>query len=322
MRMPARCGVVVVAAGLAIAGASSAEAGRILDRVKAEGVVRCGAAPRPGLLEQTAQGAHGLLADLCRAIAVAALGPSARAALDVYDSDRAFDAVRDGRDEVFFLSGSDIVGQRLAGRVLPGPTVFLEKTALMVPAASPARHLDMLADQPICFEQGTDAHRTLEAWFAERRLPFIRMGYQEPDEMHDAYDSGVCHALAGEATALAALRSDGDPHRRGSRILPEPLARFAIVAATGLDDAAWSADVAWIAMALIDAQRPTGAFKAGGADSLPLDGPAIGLVPDWQKQMLAATGSYDAMTARTVGPSSPLALSADEDLLPATPWNE
>ena len=313
---------VILVAGLAVGGVSAAQAGSTLDRIKAEGVVHCGAAPRPGLLEQTAGSAHGLLADICRAIAVATLGPSARAALDIYDSDRAFDAVRSGRDEVFFVSGSDIVDQHLAGRVLPGPTVYLESTALMVPAASPARHLDRLADEPICFEQGTDAHRMLEAWFAEHHLPFVRMGYQEPDEMHDAYDSGVCHALAGEATDLAALRSDGHPQRQGSRILPEPLARFPILVATGLDDAAWSADVAWIVMALLATQHAPGAFKAGGADSLPLDGPAIGLVADWQARMVAAAGSYDTMVDRNLGLSSPLALPANQDLLAATPWNE
>lgn len=313
---------VALAAGLAVAGATAAEAGGTLDRVKAEGVVHCGAVPRPGLLEQTERGAHGLLADLCRAIAVATVGPSARAALDVYDSDIAFDAVRAGRDEVFFVSGSEIVDQHLAGHILPGPTVFLESTALMVPAGSPARQLDMLADQPICFEQGTAAHRTLEAWFAERRLPFVRMGYQEPDEMHDAYDSGVCHALAGEATALAALRSDGDPQRRGSRILPESLARFPIVAATSVEDAVWSAEVAWIMMALIDGRRAPGAFKASGTDSLPLDGAAIGLMPDWQHQVSSAVGSSEAMVERNLGTRSPLALPIDDALLLTTPWNE
>lgn len=309
-------------AGLALGKAPPAEAGSILDRVRAEGVVHCGAVPRPGLLETSKQGVNGLLADVCRAIAVAALGPSARTALDVYDSDRGFDAVRAGRDEVFFLSGSDIVDQHLADHVLPGPAVFVESTALMVPAGSPALHLDMLANEPICFEQGTDAHRMLEAWFAEHRLSFVRMGYQEPDEMHDAYDSGVCHALAGEATGLAALRSDGDPQRQGSRILPEPLARFPVIAATGLDDAAWSADVAWIVMAMIGTQRATGAFKAGGTESLPLDGSTIGLVANWQTVMVAATGPYGAIVDRNLGPSSPLKLPSDQDLLAATPWNE
>lgn len=320
MRMRPFC--IALAVGLTAGFASAAHAGSTLDRVKAEGVVHCGAVPRPGLLEQTAAGAHGVLADLCRAIAVATLGPTARAALDVYDSDRAFDAVRGGRDEVFFLSGSELVDQHLAGHVLPGPTVFLEETALMVPAASPAEHLGMLAGQPICFEQGTDAHRTLEASFAEHRLPLIRMGYQEPDEMHDAYDAGVCHALAGEVTDLAALRSDGDAQRRGSRILPEPLARFPLVAATSLEDAAWSADIAWIVMALIDSGRPAGAFQASGIDSLPIDGPSIGLPPGWRQQMIAATGSYQAIVERNLGAGSPLLLSADGDTLPVTPWNE
>ena len=46
-----------------------AQAGSVLDRIKSQKVIRCGAVPRPGLLQVGRNGhASGLLLDLCRAI--------------------------------------------------------------------------------------------------------------------------------------------------------------------------------------------------------------------------------------------------------------
>ena len=98
--------------------------------------------------------------------------------------------------------------------ILPGPIPIPRVRRRWFPEASPARTLRDLAGQPICFLQGEASHRHLEAYFAARRLPFVRMGYQEPDELYDAFAAGACAAYAGEATRLAR-------QRRGARILEE-----------------------------------------------------------------------------------------------------
>ncbi len=64
---------------LALGGATPALAGNILDRVKAEGVLRCGGVERPGLISIDDQGhARGLELDICRALASVVLGPTGR----------------------------------------------------------------------------------------------------------------------------------------------------------------------------------------------------------------------------------------------------
>jgi general L-amino acid transport system substrate-binding protein len=303
-------GLSLSLAALATAGLDGvAWAGPTLDRVKASGAIRCGAVARPGLLDQKADGTpSGLLVDLCRAIGVAAGGSSVTVRVTVYDSDRSYDEVRAGRDDVFFLSGAEIVEQRLASFVAPGPPAFHEAIALMVAGASAAQRPDDLADQPICFLQGDASHHRLEAYFAAKRLPFIRMGYQEEDEMHDAFDSGQCHAMAGEATTLAAVRLEGGKTLRSGRILAEPLASFPIIVATAPSDGAWAALAFWTVDMLIDADRPKRDWAAGGLDSLPIDAPALGLVKGWRERVLAATGGYVEIFRRHVGDASPLDL--------------
>ena len=303
-------GLSLSLAALATAGlVGVAWAGPTLDRVKASGAIRCGAVARPGLLDQKAGGTpSGLLVDLCRAIGVAAAGSSVAVRVTVYDSDKSYDEVRAGRDDVFFLSGTEIVAQNLAGFVAPGPPAFHQTIALMAAGDSAARRPDDLANQSICFLQGDASHHRLEAYFAAKHLPFIRMGYQEEDEMHDAFDSQQCRAMAGEATTLAAVRLEGGRTLRSGRILAEPLASFPIIVATAPSDGTWAALAFWTVDMLIDADRPKRDWAAGGLDSLPIDAPALGLSTGWRERVLAATGGYAEIFRRNVGDASPLDL--------------
>jgi general L-amino acid transport system substrate-binding protein len=303
---------LLVAVAATVVPLSAASASTTLDRIKADGVIRCGAAEKSGLFERGEDGApRGLLVDFCRAFGVAATGPAVKVAMDVYDA--SYDAARSGRDDVFFLSGSEIVDQKLAGRILPGPVVFLQSSALMVANGSPARRPEDLAGQSICFLQGDVSHRQVEAFFAARRLSFIRMGYQEPDELYDAFDAQICSALAGEATTLASVRLEGGKTRREGRILAEPLARFPILAATSVEDGAWAALVFWTVTTLMNADRPTRDWAAGGLDSLPIE--SLPAAPDWRKNVLAATGGYAAILRRNLGDASPLKLPAGSNSL-------
>src|ERR1700735_4383464 len=105
-----RVSLLALATVVIVGFAAIARAGPVLDRVKAAGAIHCGAVARPGLLMSSPDGAEtGLLVDLCRAIGVAAAGASIKTSVSVYDSDRAFDAVRQGRDDVYFFSGAEIV---------------------------------------------------------------------------------------------------------------------------------------------------------------------------------------------------------------------
>jgi general L-amino acid transport system substrate-binding protein len=174
-----------------------------------------------------------------------------------------------------------------------------------------------LAGRSICFLQGDASHRHLEAYFAARRLAFQRMGYQEEDELHDAFDARQCQAWAAEVTTLAAVRLEGGKTLRGGRILSEPLASFPIIVATGTSDGAWSALVFWTIATLIDADRPHRDWAAGGLDSLPIAAAPIGIAAGWREAVLAATGSYQAMFRRNVGQGSRLDIPAGPNTLPA-----
>jgi len=297
----------LVAAALLLAlTAPGAHAGTVLDRVRHDGVVRCGGEARPGLMKIGTDGhSAGLLLDLCRAIGAAVLGPDGRFEFHQYESSKSYDAVRNNEDDVFFLSATEMAEEGLTGKVLPGPPVFFETTAVMVSEASPAQHLSDLAGKPICFPIARNGARHLEAWFADHKLDYIRMGFQADVEMNDAYNVQVCKGLAGEITTLAEVGIDGGVNHLKSRILPETLAAFPILAATGTRDAEWAAVVAWAVHTLQRAEVGTTYWRTGGAESLPVEADDLKLPKDWQKRVVGAAGSYADIYQRNLGDGSP-----------------
>src|ERR1700722_3981608 len=131
---------------IALALCSSAHAGPIVDRIKSSGVIRCGGAPRPGLVGQSPDGApSGLYLDLCRAIGAALLRGDGRIEFHPYDSDKAFTRVATSADDVFFLDGTDIADHRLASAVALGPAIYFVSTAAMVHGPAPIQQLSDLA---------------------------------------------------------------------------------------------------------------------------------------------------------------------------------
>jgi general L-amino acid transport system substrate-binding protein len=121
---------------------TAGNAGSVLDRVKQDGILRCGAKFRPGLVSVGPDGrAAGLLLDFCRAVGAAVLVPESRFEFYQYESSKSYDAVRKNEHDVFFLSASELIDEDVAGKVMPGPTVFYETTSVMVSESSAAQHL-------------------------------------------------------------------------------------------------------------------------------------------------------------------------------------
>jgi general L-amino acid transport system substrate-binding protein len=302
--------VSVILALLAVVNfASDAQAGTVIERVKARGVVRCGSAERPGLAHLATHGRwQGLNADICRAVAAAILGSPDRIEFHRYETPRNFQAVRRGQDDIYFLTASEIIENGLAGRVTPGPTVFVESDAVMVTSSSPTQHVSDLADDSICYMIASSAERSLEAYFDALHKHWDHRAFSEDGEMNDTYNVQHCHAIAGEITTLTATRLDRGVNRITSRILPEPLTVFPIMAATGTEDAQWSALVAWTVHTLISAERPETRWYAGGVRAMPIAAPELGLDKNWQQRVIKAVGNYREIFERNLGSRSPLKL--------------
>ena len=309
--------IALVFAGLL--SASPVLAGPVLDRVKAAHTLTCGAEERAGIAEvDEAGGAKGLAVDLCRAVAVAVLGPEGRITFTVLNATRDFASLGEGRIDLAFLSGGTMLTEHLADRLLPGPAVYAREEAVMVPETSTIRGIRDLQGRSVCFMIGTGAERALEAALEREHVEIERSGYQEDVELRDAYNVGRCVAVAGDATFLAEVRQDGGIHSLKSRILEQPLALDPLYLATGLDDARWSAVASWTFETLVLASAPRSSYSGEGADRLAAAVTPLGLRDGWFGDVLKAVGTYADIRRRNLGPESELRLATG----PNAPWPE
>ncbi len=284
-------------------------AGSVADRVKARGFVRCGSTRRPGLADTDGQGRWtGLNVDVCRGIAAAVLGSPGLIEYHEYETPKQFDAVRTLQDDVYFLTGSEIDEQELAGKIVPGPTIFVESHNVMVPSNSAVLHVGDLAGSTICFLIGSLTERSLSAYFDTFQKSWLPLPFSEVGEMNDAYNVQRCRAIAGEITNLAAARLNAGENHPAGRILSEPLSVFPVIAATGTSDAQWSAIVSWTVITLISSERHETRWYAGSSRAMPITAPELGLDKGWQGRVLAAIGNYADIFERHLGEGSQLKL--------------
>jgi hypothetical protein len=84
-------------------------------------------------------------------VAVAVFGTQARYAYHRYEAPSDFNAIRDGSDQLAFLSFDEMSEQKLTDKVLPGPAVFVESHDVLVASDSPIQKLADLSGQSACF---------------------------------------------------------------------------------------------------------------------------------------------------------------------------
>jgi len=315
-----RLALALVILSLVACMVERATAGGVLDRVQSRGSVQCAGFERPGLAapDRDTGAWRGLEVDICRAVAAAVLGDPDKISFHGYAD--AADKARQihGADDVVFLTGTEIQASRLGGRIVPGPAIFIESHALMVPAAAREQHVAEIArNAGICFMSGSPLERSLPAFFDALRQRWRPVPFSEDGEMLDAYNVQRCHAVAGELTALAALRQQRGINNLESRILPEPLLTYPILATTSVQDGEWSAIVAWTVYTLIAADRPAGKWLTGGADAMSAPLAELGMRAGWQARVVKAVGTYRDVFERNLGAKSGLRLPAGLNAAPA-----
>lgn len=292
-------------AGVAVCATAGAVRAATLDRVRQANTLQCGAVAQAGMADAAEDGRiTGLAVDLCRAAAIAVLGPAGQIAFHLYDSAKDFDPVRAGTDDLAFLSAATLAEQGLAGATVPGPAVFVTELTVMTPPGRPALGSGGVA----CFMAGLPPHQALEAWATRTHASIARIGFQELSEMHDAFDSGRCDAMADEAGELAEFRAEA-PNRAGATIQPA-LGVMPVYAVTPVTDGAWAGLMGWTLAAIVQSEAEPNPWRS--------DPVVPGLRTGWAKDVVSVLGGYGDMLARNTGAGSKLGLPPRVN----APWPE
>jgi general L-amino acid transport system substrate-binding protein len=295
-----------------------------VEHVRSTGQVSCGIVASPEDWNKT--DLHGPLmaldSEICKAVAVAALGPRFKLDVNAFDSElEAEESLSRGGVDLVVGVSPDATSM-WHWNIAFGPPVFFDGQGLLVRGDASVRSLADLAGMKVCVVEGTDNEKVLLARTVAKGIAINPLPFQEEGEMDDGLAVRHCDAVSAYVSRLAQLRYTYPKQLSRDRIMPELLTLAPVAPAYRRDDPQWSMIVDWTVHALIQAEA-SGVTKANvGAERASEDliiqrllgvdwatSRALGLpAKDWAAQVIAAVGNYGEIYARTVGSGSALQL--------------
>lgn len=216
-----------------------------LTRVRERGYLLCGIDRAEAEYSSTDE--HGSRVafdgDLCKAVAVAALGPQARFLVTLYaDDGTSRQALLDGKADIIASLSKELspaAGQTVASSIGFTEPILHDPIRLMVPRSSGVHHAPELSGKLVCLLSETNVQDQVQRWFDARHLDLLPFPFQEEGEMEAAFVTGHCTALAGDLTRLAETRTDTGSRAQDYVLLPDALADDPLAIAYRAGDPAW-----------------------------------------------------------------------------------
>jgi general L-amino acid transport system substrate-binding protein len=310
-------------AGLIIGTTATANAGTTLDRIKAAGSLTCGInTEEPEYSTQDAHGNHGAFdLDICKAVAVATLGPNAKFTVKPYrDEQDALKALKSGEIALLATGSLNYINTTNTGFGFSRP-IFYDYQGFLVNKTMGIRSPRDLAGKKVCFLGGTEIEIELQGYMKREKIDWLPFSFQEEGEMEAAFITRNCAAITADVSQLAYERIAFKGMTRNFEILPDVIAKDPLAPAYRLDDPQWAAIVNWTVESLIQAEesRVTQVNLAAMKKS---DDPVIQrllgvqrgygqylLLDDaWAARVIEAVGNYGEIFERDLGATSAMKL--------------
>lgn len=300
---------------LTAAPAAAQPASPTLEAVRGRGQLVCGVSGEsPGFSLPDNRGEmRGLDADICRAVAAAALGDAGRLRFVNLSPQARFTALQSGevdllvRNTGWTLSREASLGLMMAFVNYHDGTAFVVKESAGVASA---RELD---GATVCLIPGTSTELDVTEFFRTNRLRFQPVMIGGVNEVQQAFLAGRCDAWANDGSYLGAFRAQHP--NAGLRVLPERLSSEPVGAMVRKGDDRWFDLVRWTGFALLTAEGlgvtaanveakrgdadPAVQRLLGGSGDL---GRALGVDNGWAAAAIRAVGNYAEMFDRNLGP--------------------
>ncbi len=294
-----------------------------LARVKAAGRLSCGVnREEPEYSNLDAHGNRALFdIDLCKATAIAVLGPNARFDVTPFpDEITSLKALESGTVDMV-ATATPSMTSATALHLSFGRTMLFDFQGLMVNTAMGVHAVGDLAGKKICYLAETSIEVNLVSAMSQRKIKFIPFPFQEEGEMEAAFLTNNCAALSADVTQLAyeriAFRAKGLDYE----ILPDVLAKDPLASATRTADPQWStlvssvgellvqAEESGITSSKVDAMRSdSDSFLRRLLGSNPGLGRPLGLDDDWGSRTIRGVGNYGEIFSRDLGTGTPMRL--------------
>ncbi|HTV69830.1 MAG TPA: amino acid ABC transporter substrate-binding protein [Rhizobiaceae bacterium] len=324
-----------ILAALAMSTALSplANAGEILDAVKARGNLICGVSE--GIAGFSAPDSTGKWAgmdvDFCHALAAAIFGDASKVTFRPLTAQNRFTALQSGEVDVLSRVTTYTLSRDTSLGLDFGAILFYDGQGFMVPASmniTSARDLD---GATVCMQTGTTNELNVADFFRSIGKTFSPLAIEDVNELNNAFfTSGRCDVYTGDTSGLAAWRSSLAQNQADYVILPELISKEPLAAAVRHGDQQFGDIVRWVGNALIEAEekgitQANAEEKKGSPDptvqallgASPGNGQTLGLDEAWALNAIKAVGNYGEMFERNVGAGTRVGLQRGMNAL----WN-
>jgi general L-amino acid transport system substrate-binding protein len=304
-------------------------AGPTLTKIRAANALTCGVDFEE--VEYTTEDAHGNHSlfdlDICKAIAVAVLGPGAKTIVVPYrDESDALKGLKSGEIAVL-ATGSPNLVNTAAGFGFSRP-VFYDYQGFLVNSTLGIHSAKDLAGKKTCYIDGFEIASQIAGYMPRESIKWIPFPFQEEGEMEAAFMTRNCAAITADVSQLAYERIAFKGLAKDFEILPDVVAKDPLSITYRLDDPQWAAILNWVPNALIQAEE-SGVTQANVAamktsDDLILQrllgthkgwGQFLSLDDAWAARMIEAVGNYGELFERDLGSGSVMRLARGDNNL-------
>jgi general L-amino acid transport system substrate-binding protein len=228
-----------------------------LDSVRSKGFIQCGVnTGLAGFSQPDSKGIwRGIDADLCRAVAAAALGDANKVRFTPLTAQQRFTALQSGevdilaRNTTWTLSRDTSLGLNFVG------VNYYDGQGFMVPKKLKVKSAKQLNGATICVQPGTTTELNLADWFRANRMTFKPVVIEKLEEVLNAYFAGRCDAFTTDHSGLVALRASRATKPDDHLILPEIISKEPLGPAVRHGDDRWFDIVKWSLYAMIEAEE-------------------------------------------------------------------
>lgn len=313
-----RFGVVMVLACLAVVAvpAAPARAGATFDRVKADGIVRCGVTRSgQGLSEIGPDGTwQGFFVDFCRAIAAAMFDdPEAIQPVEVDDVIR-FRALADDAFDVLMANTTWTIGRDTAMGMTFAGTVYYDGQGFLAHRSTGATNLTEVHQGTICVTGGTTTIKNLNELTAGLDARIKTRDFNSIEVVYESFFARLCDIITYDRIALIAqlYSRANEPDR--FVLFPEVVSKEPLGPVVRQGDIEWFNLVRWVVLATVAAEdlgitRGNVAAMANGDNpearrllgTEASIGEGMGVAPDWAARIIRHVGNYAEIYDRHLG---------------------
>jgi general L-amino acid transport system substrate-binding protein len=313
--MPIRSALAALLAFAAVTPALAQPSSATLEAVRGRGQLVCGVSGEsPGFSLSDSQGVmRGLDADICRAVAAAALGDAGKVRFVNLSPQARFTALQSGEVDLLVRNTGWTLTREASLGLMMAFVNYHDGTGLLVKDSAGVSSAKELDGATVCLLAGTSTELDVTDWFRTNRLSFQPVMIGGVNEAQQAFLAGRCDVLANDGSYLAAFRAQNAS--AGLRLLPERLSSEPVGAMVRKGDDRWFDLVRWTGYALLVAEErgvtaanaeekrgendPTVQRLLGVQGDL---GRALGVENAWAAAAIRAVGNYGEMFDRHLTP--------------------